>query len=237
MEGSWLHRDIVCRLLRRSVVCATGTSTTSQVLPEPQSFPQPGTTFPGNFYATKGCASGTSGVQTVRQYCQQLCARSQQDSVLPHTVELQQPLQLEMLGFSAWTELHKDYHIGYWSVISLNHTRITAIMPQALETKEEPYLKFCQVLEIFHLLWAIRKAFFQSIELLSYVPDMILWPVSAFKHFQVHGNNLTQDDLLFISLLKNMIKKKGLWVPISRERKEGRQNTTYRASLLLETRW
>lgn len=92
-------------------------------------------------------------------------------------------------------------------------------MPQDLEAKEEPYLKFSQVLEIFHLLWAIRKAFFQSMKLLSYVPDMRLCPVSIFKHFQVHGNNLTQDDPFFISLLKNTIKKKGLWVPVSRERK------------------
>lgn len=99
-------------------------------------------------------------------------------------------------------------------------------MPQDLEAKEEPYLKFSQVLEIFHLLWAIRKAFFQSMKLLSYVPDMRLWPVSIFKHFQVHGNNLTQDDPFFISLLKNTIKKKGLWVPVSRERKEDKTQHT-----------
>lgn len=99
-------------------------------------------------------------------------------------------------------------------------------MSQALEAKEETYLELCQVLEIFHLLWAIRKAFFQSMELLSDVPNMRLWPVSVFEHFQVHGNNLTQDDPFFISLLKNTIKKKGLWVPTSGVRKESiTQNT------------
>lgn len=99
-------------------------------------------------------------------------------------------------------------------------------MSQALEAKEEIYLELCQVLEIFHLLWAIRKTFFQSMELLSYVPNMSLWRISVFEHFQVHGNNLTQDDPFFISLLKNTVKKKGLWVSTSRERKEDiTQNT------------
>lgn len=124
IKSSWLHWGIVCRILRRLVVCATGTSTVSQVLPEPQSIPQPGTTFPANFYATKGCVSGSSGVTVLPAPLYQTVPL-QQDSALPYTVDLQQPLQLEILVFSAWTELHRDYHISYWSVISLNHPQIT----------------------------------------------------------------------------------------------------------------
>lgn len=91
-----------------------------------QSIPWPGTTSTTNIYATKGYGSGSSGIQTVGQCCQHLCAKLQQDSALPHTTDLQQPLHLEIFGFPAWNELHRDYHIGYWSVSSLNHTQITA---------------------------------------------------------------------------------------------------------------
>lgn len=58
---------------------------------------------------------------------------------------------------------------------------------------------------------------------------MLLWLVSFFKNFQVNGKNLAQNDPFFIFLLKNTVRKKGLWVPINRKMNEAK---TQRAGVL-----